>query len=409
MSCQISLMLREHPLPDKYAAVFPRLDERQRRRMAAADALFLGRGGVSRIARASGLSRTTIHRGIAELDQGSQTGTRPRQVGGGRKRAVDADSRLLDALEALVEPLTRGNPMSPLRWTCKSTRQLAAALSAQGYHISHPTVASLLHELGYRLQANVTTLEGTSPPDREQQFRSINAQVKRYLQRQRPVISVDTTKKELVGPYKNAGQTWRHKGDPQPVNVHDFPDQQRGKALPSGVYDIGQHGGWVNVGCDHDTASFAIESIRRWWVYMGKVLYPRVRTLLICADSGGSTGYRVRLWKRELQRLANTLGLDITVGHFPPGTSKWNKIEHRLFSYIRMNWRGQPLISHEVIVELMGATTTQSGLRVEAHLDMNEYPTKIKVSDAEMATLHSTPHAFHGEWNYTVKQVRQER
>ena len=407
MSCNISFMIREQNLPDKYEAVFPLLDEQQRRMIAAADALFFGRGGVSRIARASGLSRTTIHRGIAELDQGSQTGTRTRQAGGGRKSAVDEDPSLLEALEALVEPLTRGDPMSPLRWTCKSTRQLAAALRQQGYHISHPTVASLLHELGYSLQANVKTLAGTSHPDRDQQCRYINAHVKRYLQRQRPVISVDTKKKELVGPYKNAGQTWRKKGVPQLVNVHDFPDKQLGKAIPYGVYDIGQNVGWVNVGCDNDTASFAIESMRRWWVHMGQGLYPRVRTLLICADSGGSNGYRVRLWKRELQRLANTIGLAITVCHCPPGTSKWTKIEHRLFSYITMNWRGQPLISHEAIVELIGATTTQSGLHVEAHLDMNVYPTKIKVSDEEMATLNITPHAFHGEWNYTVKHVRQ--
>ena len=303
--------------------------------------------------------------------------------------------------------LTRGDPVSPLRWTCKSTRQLAAALRQQGYAISHPTVASLLHELGYSLQANVKTLEGTSHPDRDQQFRYINTQVKRYIQRKRPVISVDTKKKELVGPYKNAGQTWRKHGDPQPVNMHDFPDKQRGKAIPYGVYDLGQNVGWVNVGRDHDTASFAVESIRRWWGHLGKPeLYPRARTLLICADSGGSNGYRVRLWKRELQRLANTIELDITVCHFPPGTSKWNKIEHRLFSYISMNWRGQPLISHEVIVELIGATTSQSGLHVEAQLDTNVYPTQIKISAEEMATLHITPHNFHGEWNYTVKHGR---
>jgi transposase len=399
-------MIREYDLQAKYAAIFPLLDEQQCRMIAAAEALFLGHGGVSRVARASGLSRTTIHRGIAELDQSHKPGRRTRQVGGGRKGVVDRDPTLLQALEALVEPLTRGDPMSPLRWTCKSTRQLAAGLRQQGYTISHPTVASLLHELGYSLQANVKTLEGTSPPDRDQQFRYINTQVKRYIQRKRPVISVDTKKKELVGPYKNAGQTWRKHGDPQPVNMHDFPDKQRGKAIPYGVYDMGQNVGWVNVGRDHDTASFAVESIRRWWVHLGKPLYPRARTLLICADSGGSNGYRVRLWKRELQRLANTMGLDITVCHFPPGTSKWNKIEHRLFSYISMNWRGQPLISHEVIVELIGATTTQSGLHVEAQLDTNVYPTQIKISAEEMATLHITPHNFHGEWNYTVTHGR---
>lgn len=399
-------MIREHDLHTKYEAIFPLLDERQRRMVAAADALYFGRGGVSQVARASGLSRTTIHHGIAEFDQGNTAGARIRRVGGGRKTVEERAPTLLDALEALVDPVTRGDPMSPLRWTCKSTRQLAAALRQQGYQVSHPTVATLLHALGYSLQANVKTLEGTAHPDRGRQFQYINAHVKRFLHRHRPVISVDTKKKELVGPYKNPGQTWRPHGDPQPVNLHDFPDKRLGKAIPYGVYDLGQNLGWVNVGCDHDTASFAVESIRRWWVQMGKPLYPRVRTLLICADSGGSNGYRLRLWKCELQRLANTLGLDITICHFPPGTSKWNTIEHRLFSYISMHWRGQPLISHEVIVELIGATTTRNGLRVEAQLDLNRYPTQIKVTDAEMAALHLTPHDFHGEWNYTVKHRR---
>lgn len=400
-------MIHEYDLQKKYESIFPLLNERQRRVIAAADALVLGRGGVSQVARASGLSRTTIHRGMAELDENDPVGPRIRQPGGGRKRVVDHTPDILTALEALVEPDTRGDPMSPLRWTCKSTRQLAAALERQGYSISPPTVARLLHGLGYSLQANTKTLEGTSHPDRDQQFRYINTQVKRSLKNRRPVISVDTKKKELVGPYKNAGQTWRPKGAPQPVNVHDFPDKELGKAVPYGVYDIGQNLGWVNVGCDHDTASFAIESIRRWWVHMGQPLYPRVRTLLICADSGGSNGYRVRLWKCELQRLADTIGLDITVCHLPPGTSKWNKIEHRLFSHISMNWRAQPLISHEVIVDLIGSTTTQSGLRVEAQLDTNVYPTKIQVSDEEMAALRITPHDFHGEWNYTVRRVRR--
>ena len=400
-------MIHEHDLQQKYEAIFPLLNERQRRVIAAADALFLGRGGVSQVAHASRLSRTTIHRGLAELDENGQADARIRQAGGGRKSVVEHNPDILAALEALVEPATRGDPMSPLRWTCKSTRQLAAALEQQGYSLSPPTVASLLHGLGYSLQANMKTLAGTSHPDRDQQFRYINAYVKRYLTSQRPVISVETKKKELGGPYKNGGQTWRPKGDPQPVNVHDFPDTELGKAVPYGVYDIGQNLGWVNVGCDHDTASFAIESIRRWWVSMGKSLYPHVRTLLICADSGGSNGYRVRLWKRELQRLADTSGLDITVCHLPPGTSKWNKIEHRLFSHISMNWRAQPLISHEVIVELIGSTTTQSGLRVEAQLDTNVYPTKMQVSDEEMAALRMTPRDFHGEWNYTVQRVRR--
>jgi len=400
-------MIHEQDLQEKYAAIFPRLNERQRRLVAAADALCLGRGGVSQVARASKLSRTTIHRGIVELDTSAQGDTRIRHAGGGRQRVVEHNPALLTALEALVEPATRGDPMSPLRWTCKSTRQLAAALGQQGYTLRPPTVATLLYDLGYSLQANAKTREGASHPDRDRQFRYLNAYVKRYLHSQRPVISVDTKKKELVGSYKNAGQTWRPKGDPEPVNMHDFPDKKLGKAVPYGVYDIGHNVGWVNVGCDHDTASFAIESIRRWWVQMGQPLYPRVRTLLICADSGGSNGYRVRLWKRELQRLADTIGLDITVCHLPPGTSKWNKIEHRLFAHISMNWRAQPLTSHEVIVELIGATTTQSGLRVEAQLDTNVYPTEIHVSDEEMAALHITPHAFHGEWNYTVKRVRR--
>jgi DDE family transposase len=399
-------MIPEQELRAKYEAIFPRLDERQRRVIAAADALFLGRGGVSRVSHASGLSRTTLHRGLAELHTQSQAETRIRHVGGGRKGVAEQDPTLLEALEALVEPLTRGEPMSPLRWTCKSTRQLAAALRQLGYHISHPTVARLLHDLGYSLQANVKTLEGASHPDRDAQFQYINMQVKKCLNRQRAVISVDTKKKELVGLYKNPGQEWRKTGNPRHVNLHDFPDKKLGKAVPDGVYDIGQNVGWVNVGGDNDTASFAIESLRRWWVHMGKPLYPKTRTLLICAASGGSNGYRVRLWKRELQRLANSLGLEVTVCHFPPGTSKWNKIEHRLFSHISMNWRGQPLISHEVIVELIGTTTTKGGLHVEAQLDTHTYPTKIKVSDEEMATLNIQPHAFHGEWNYTVKPIR---
>jgi hypothetical protein len=406
-ACNVVPMAHEHELRAKYEAIFPRLDERQRRVIAAADALFLGRGGVSRIARASGLSRTTLHRGLAELDTRHEADMWIRRAGGGRKGVAERDPTILEALETLVDPLTRGDPMSPLRWTCKSTRQLAASLRQRGYHISHPTVARLLHELGYSLQANVKTLEGASHPDRDEQFQYINTQVKRYLKRKRPVISVDTKKKELIGLYKNPGQEWRKTGEPRHVNMHDFPDKKLGKAVPYGIYDIGQNVGWVNVGCDNDTASFASESIRRWWVHMGKPLYPKTRTLLICADSGGSNGYRVRLWKRELQRLANIIGLDITVCHFPPGTSKWNKIEHRLFSHISMNWRGQPLISHEVIVELIGTTTTKSGLRVEAQLDTNAYPTKINVSDEEMATLNIKPHAFHGEWNYTIKPIRQ--
>jgi hypothetical protein len=399
-------MISEHDFQEKYAAIFPRLDERQRRLIAAADALFLGRGGVSRVSRASGLSRTTIHRGRTELDAGSSADRHIRKAGGGRKRMAEQDPALLQALEALVEPLTRGDPMSPLRWTCKSTRQLAEALRQRGHPISAPTVAVLLHDLGYSLQANTKTLEGTNHPDRDQPFQYINTQVKKYLKHQASVLSVDTKKKELVGPYKNPGQEWRRTGRPRHVNVHDFPDKTRGKAIPYGIYDSGQNVGWVNVGCDNDTASFAIESIRRWWMQMSQQRYPKAYKLLICADSGGSHGDRVRLWKRALQQLANAVGLEVTVCHFPPGTSQWNKIEHRLFCHISMNWRGQPLISHEVIVDLIGTTTTKSGFTVTANLDTNAYPIKIKVSNEEMASLNIRPHAFHGEWNYTIKPLR---
>src|SRR6266850_2388736 len=405
MSCKSGSMISEHDFQEKYAAIFPRLDERQRRLIAAA-ALFLGRGGVSRVSRASGLSRTTIHRGRAELDAGSSADRRIRKAGGGRKRMAEPDPALLQALEALVEPLTRGDPMSPLRWTCKSTRQLAEALHQRGHPMSAPTVAVRLHDLGYRLQATTKTLEGTHHPDRDQQCQSINTQVTKYLQHQAPVISVDTKKKELVGPYKNPGQEWRRTGRPRHVNVHDFPDKTRGKAIPYGIDDIGQNIGWVNGGGDHDTARVAIESIRRWWMQMGQPRYPKAYKLLICADSGGSHGYRVRLWKRELQQLANAVGLEVTVCHFPPGTSKWHTIEHRLFCHISMHWRGQPLISHEVIVDVIGTTTTKSGVTVTANLDTSAYPIKIKVSNEAMASLNIRPQAFHGEWNYTIKPLR---
>jgi hypothetical protein len=367
---------------------------------------FWGAGGVSRVSRASGLSRTTMHRGRAELDAGSSADRHIRKAGGGRKRTAEQDPALLQALEALVEPLTRGDPMSPLRWTCKSTRQLAEALRQRGHPLSAPTVAVLLHDLGYSLQANTKTLEGTTHPDRDQQFQYINTQVKKYVKHQAPVISVETNKKELVGPDQNPGQEWRRTGRPRHVKVHDFPDKTRGKAIPDGIDDIGQNVGWVTVGCDNDTASVAIESIRRWWMQMSQRRYPKAYKLLICADSGGSNGYRVRLWKRELQQLANAVGLEVTVCHFPPGTSKWHQIEHRLFCHISMNWRGQPLISHEVMVDLIGTTTTKSGLTVTANLDTNAYPIKIKVSNEEMASLNIRPHAFHGEWNYTIKPRR---
>jgi transposase len=396
-------MISEKDLRTKYAEIFPILDERQRRVVAAADAISLGRGGASKVARASGLSRTTVHSGITELRTKGVPVDRIRKPGGGRKNVLDQNPGILDTLEALVDPETRGDPMSPLLWTCKSTRHLADALEKQGYKASYPVIADLLRELGYSLQANAKTIEGKDHPDRDEQFRYINNQVKKFLKKKCPVISVDTKKKELVGKFKNAGREWRKKGNPLRVNTHDFPMKGVGKAVPYGVYDIGHDMGWVNVGCDSDTASFAIESIRRWWGSMGKRLYSKANCLLICADSGGSNGYRIRLWKVELQAFANAIAMPVTVCHFPPGTSKWNKIEHRLFSYISMNWRGQPLISHEVVVNLIGSTKTRSGLRVKARLDKKKYQTAIKISDAEMNNLNIKAHKFHGDWNYTAK------
>jgi hypothetical protein len=329
-------------------------------------------------------------------------GERVWQEGGGRKRIRAQRPEILRELEQLVDPVTRGDPQSPLRWTCKSTRQLARTLTGQGYEVSYRVVGELLRELGYSLQANAKTLEGSSQPDRNAQFEYLNRQVQAALAKRWPVISVDAKKKELVGPYRNGGREWHVQGQPEKVNVHDFPDPQLGKAIPYGIYDVGRNLGWVNVGCDHDTASFAVASIRRWWTQMGSGLYKKAKPLLICADSGGSNGYRVRLWKVELQELAATLGVAVTVCHLPPGTSKWNKIEHRLFSHISLNWRGRPLISHEVIVALIGGTTTQTGLRVEAALDRGTYPTRVEVTDAQLAQVQLRPHSFHGEWNYSI-------
>jgi len=387
----------------KYKALLPHMDERQKRLVAGADALVLGRGCVMRIAKAAGLSRPTVYKGMEELQSGRLSKGRIREPGGGRKQLAEKNPRMREMLEALVAPATSGDPMSPLRWTCKSTRRLAEELGRKGCGASHMTVAETLRGLGYSLQANVKTIEGSEHPDRDAQFRHINGAVARLLRDGQPVISVDTKKKELVGKYKNAGRTWRAKGDPETVKCHDFIDPVAGKAIPCGVYDIGADQGWVNVGCDADTAAFAVASIRSWWKRMGKHCYPHARELLVTADSGGSNGYRTRLWKVELQRLADELRLDIGVCHFPPGTSKWNKIEHRLFSHISMNWRGQPLVSHEVVVSLIGATTTSSGLRVKARLDRGTYPTKVRVSDEDMASINLVPHAFHGDWNYTIR------
>jgi len=397
-------MFQELNLREKYEYVFPYLDEKQRRLIAAGDASLLGHGGISKVSKASGLTRPTIYKGIKELQEEEKVDERIRRIGGGRKKTSHKNPTILKKLKSLVEPLTKGDPMSPLQWTCKSTRQLAEELSKEGHTISHPVVANMLHELGYSLQANFKSIDGYSHPDRDEQFQYINSLVKDYLKKKLPVISVDTKKKELIGQYKNNGKQWKPKGKPEKVKVHDFLDKELGKAIPYGVYDVGQNLGWVNVGCDGDTASFAVESIRRWWNNMGRELYPKAQRLLITADSGGSNGYRIRLWKIELQKLANELGINITVCHFPPGTSKWNKIEHRLFSYISMNWRGQPLVSHEVVVNLIGSTTTGKGLRVTATLDKNSYPRGIKVSDDELKKIQLEPHEFHGEWNYTIKQ-----
>jgi hypothetical protein len=398
----------ETAVREKLDLLAPLFDEQTRRLWAAAEARVIGRSGVSLVARATGISRTTIHQGMKDLvvlheTKDTHRKKRIRADGGGRKPISEYDPTLLGDLERLVDPVTRGDPESPLRWTCKSTRQLAAALEEQGHVVGRQKVADLLAELGYSLQANRKTKEGSADhPDRDQQFNYINDQATLFQNHQQPVISVDTKKKELVGEFKNAGQEWQPKGEPVQVQGHDFPDPKLGKASPYGVYDQNANVGWVSVGTDHDTSEFAVESIRRWWNNMGRVRYPEATELLITADGGGSNGYRVRLWKVALQRLANETGLRISVCHFPPGTSKWNKIEHRMFSYISMNWRGKPLISHEVIVNLIGSTTTKSGLTISAELDTNLYPKGIRVSDDELEMVNLTRASFHGEWNYTI-------
>ena len=389
-----------------------RLDERQRRTFAAVEAKVIGRGGVSQVAAATGLARGTIMAGMQELEGKTNeffAGSMPaaagsvRRSGGGRKPLTHKDPTLVSDLLALVDPGTRGDPESPLRWSCKSLRVLAEELNAQGHTVSHVVVGELLKAQGFSLQCNDKVIEGNQSPDRDAQFQHINATVAQALSEGRPVISVDTKKKERVGAFKNAGQEWRPAGEPEQVKVHDFVDPELGRASPYGVYDIGADQGWVSVGTDHDTASFAVQTIRRWWFTMGKLRYPNARELTITADGGGSNGHRVRLWKLELGRLAAETGLSITVCHFPPGTSKWNKIEHRLFSFITMNWRAKPLISHEVIVSLIAATKTRSGLTVRAELDTNSYPKGIAVSDADLATVPIERADFHGDWNYRLR------
>lgn len=402
-------MVADSRLAEIFKAVAPHLAERQRRLLYGAHARSQGWGGVSQVAEAAGVSRTTVMKGMEELEHPPQSEqlTRSRRPGGGRKPAQVKDPGLIAALDALVDPDTRGDPESPLRWTCKSTRQLADVLTAQGHPVSHRVVGELLRSSGYSLQGNAKALEGRQHADRDAQFRYLNERVRESLAAGAPVISVDTKKKELVGPFKNAGRQWRRHGEPERVNVHDFMDPGLGMAIPYGVYDLAADSGWVNVGTDHDTGTFAVESIRRWWQQVGQAAYPAAQELQICADGGGSNGYRLRLWKWELAKLAREFGLTITVGHFPPGTSKWNKIEHRLFSHISSNWRGQPLVSHEVIVELIGATTTRSGLQVKAALDTGNYPSGVRISDADFAGLPVSPHPFHGEWNYTISPTAQ--
>jgi hypothetical protein len=392
----------EEDLAGFFSRVLPLLNERQQRLMAAAAVDLFGRGGQARVAEAAGMSRNTLIAGAKELAGGAGPSPRVRRPGAGRKRAIDVDPELLVVLDSLVEPESRGDPMSPLRWTVKSTRTLAAELGRLGHRAGANLVGQLLHYLGYSLQANAKVTEGAQHPDRDRQFRYINDTAAEHLAAGQPVISVDCKKKELVGDYANGGVEWEPEGEPTRVGTHDFPDPEVPKAIPYGVLDVGANEGWVNVGDDHDTPAFAVASIARWWERMGRVRYPDATRLLITADAGGSNGYRSRAWKAELARLAATIGLAITVCHMPPGTSKWNKIEHRLFSFISINWRGKPLTTYRVIVELIAATTTRTGLRVHADLDTGHYPLGQKVTDAELAALPIHKHHWHGDWNYTV-------
>jgi transposase len=387
----------------RYDAISPFLDEKQRRLFVAAEALTYGEGGITKVAQALGVSSNTVSKGIKELQNPETIETdHVRKPGGGRKRTVDTDPTLQSDLEQLINPATRGEPDSPLKWTSKSLRKLSAALNDMGHYTSTRIVRELLHEMGYSLQANRKTNEGSSHPDRNTQFEHINETVKTFQSNNQPVISVDTKKKENVGDFKNGGQEWRPKSNPEQVRVYDFVDKDLGKVSPYGVYDMAQNNAWVNVGTDYDTAAFAVESIRGWWHSMGQETYPEAKNLLITADGGGSNSSRSKLWKTELQKLADETGLSISVCHFPPGTSKWNKIEHRLFSFISQNWRGKPLINHETVVNLIANTTTSAGLKVRAQLDQNEYPKGIKVSDEELAQVNLKQEDFQGKWNYTI-------
>jgi hypothetical protein len=389
----------------RYILIKPFFNEKARRLFLAAEAKAIGWGGIEKVSRATGVSSDTISHGCKELEEEPEVieSGKIRKPGGGRKKLIETDLTLLSDFDSLIEPTTRGDPESPLRWTCKSTRKLARELKSMGHNVSHMRVADMLHMQGYSLQSNQKVIEGDNHPDRNAQFILINNRARLFMKFGQPVISVDTKKKELVGNFKNNGREFQLKGDPVKVLVHDFKIPDLGKVNPYGVYDISRNEGWVSVGTDHDTSAFAVESIRQWWNTMGKIAYPDARKLLITADSGGSNGYRVRLWKVELQRLADDSGMEISVSHFPPGTSKWNKIEHKLFSFITQNWRGKPLISHEVIVNLIAATSTQNGLHVECGMDKKVYPRGIKISDDDLKDVNLTIEKFHGEWNYTIK------
>ncbi|MEA2589283.1 MAG: hypothetical protein QOH66_2210 [Actinomycetota bacterium] len=400
--------MTEAALAGMFATVMPLLDERQRRLLAGAQARALGRGGIEAVVQAAGMSRTTVQKALREMDSGVEPPARIRRPGAGRKRLTDKDPSLLSELDAMVEPLARGDPMCPLRWTSKSTGNLADALGNMGHQVSPDTVGRLLVGMEYSLQATAKQREGDQHPDRDAQFVYLSERVGDHLRAGEPVISVDTKKKEVVGQLANKGREYQPKGQPERVDVHDFPDPAVGRAIPYGVFDVAANEGFVVVGDDHDTAAFAVATIGRWWDMVGSVAYPDAHRLLITADAGGSNGYRLRLWKLELAHLAARSGLEITVCHFPPGTSKWNKIEHRLFSAISMNWRGRPLVSHEVIVNLIGATTTRSGLKVHAERDSGSYPLGVKITKAQIDALPLTRHEFHGDWNYTLRPPDEE-
>jgi len=394
-------MIDVDAIRQRFSAVGRFLDERGRRLLAAAEARAAGYGGIAAVSAATGVAASTIGRGLRDL-RAMEVWPQVRRAGGGRQANIAKDTTLLNDLGALVEPSARGDPQSSLRWTCKSLRRLAQELQAQGHRASHTLVGELLDGMGFSLQGNCKTQEGDSHPDRDAQFQYIDAAASAALAANEPVISVDTKKKELVGNFRNGGREYRPAGDPEKVRVHDFLIKELGRAVPYGVYDLAANAGWVNLGIDHDTAAFAVHSIRRWWRDMGRARYPDATRLLITADGGGSNGSRLRLWKRELQALANEIGIAITVHHLPPGTSKWNKIEHRLFSFISQNWRAKPLVSYRVIVDLIAATTTKTGLTVRCEIDANLYPKGVTVSDAQMAAINLARHDFHGDWNYTI-------